>query len=285
AHARGWTRCRNRGRSRHRRFGAISAVFLLVAITSPARAAALALVLAVDVSESVSSERYLLQHEGIARAFESPLLLDAIATVPGGIEALVLEWSDPDKIAITVSWTRIGSRATAAAFAASLRATKRSSNGLTAIGSALLAAAAAFDHLPEPAGHRVIAVSGDGMANFGVSPSTSRDTLVGKGITINGLAILSEEPWLDEYYRSNVIGGPAAFVAGAKGYDSFADAILRKLVQEVAGAPSTPDAAGYRRAGGAQRNPPIAGTIVGGLPPALAGVHPPHGFQKETGPQ
>ena len=247
AHARGWPRCRNRGRSRHRRAGAIGALFLLLAITSPARAAALALVLAVDVSESVSSERYLLQHEGIARAFESPLLLDAIATVPGGIEALVLEWSDPDKIAITVGWTRIGSRATAAAFAASLRATKRSSNGLTAIGSALLAAAAAFDHLPEPAGHRVIDVSGDGMANFGVPPSTARDTLVGKGITINGLAILSEEPWLDEYYRSNVIGGPAAFVAVAKGYDSFADAILRKLVQEVAGAPTTPDAAALAR--------------------------------------
>ena len=262
----------------------IGAVFLLVAITSPARAAALALVLAVDVSESVSSERYLLQHEGIARAFESPLLLDAIATVPGGIEALVLEWSDPDKIAITVGWTRIGSRATAAAFAASLRATKRSSNGLTAIGSALLAAAAAFDHLPEPAGHRVIDVSGDGMANFGVPPSTARDTLVGKGITINGLAILSEEPWLDDYYRSNVIGGPAAFVAVAKGYDSFADAILRKLVQEVANVP-IPGAAGYRRAGGAQRNPPIAGTILGGLPPALAGVHPPYDFQKETAPK
>ena len=101
AHARGWPRCRNRGRSRHRGFGTI-ALLLLLAITSPARAAALALVLAVDVSESVSSERYLLQHEGIARAFESPLLLDAIAAVPGGIEALVLEWSDPDKIAITV---------------------------------------------------------------------------------------------------------------------------------------------------------------------------------------
>jgi len=111
----------------------------------------------------------------------------------------------------------------------------------------LLAAAAAFDHLPEPAGHRVIDVSGDGMANFGVPPSTARDTLVGKGITINGLAILSEEPWLDEYYRSNVIGGPAAFVAVAKGYDSFADAILRKLVQEVAGAPTTPDAAALAR--------------------------------------
>jgi hypothetical protein len=216
--------------------------FAALILTSPAHGAAVALVLAIDVSESVSSERYLLQHEGIARAFETPLLVDAIAAVPGGIEALVLEWSDPDKIAITVGWTRINNRAGAAAFAASVRATQRTSNGLTAIGSALLAAAAAFEHLPEPAGHRVIDISGDGMANFGVPPATARDTLVGQGITINGLAILSEEPWLDEYYRSNVVGGPAAFVLVAKGFDSFADAMLRKLVQEVASAPPTTDA-------------------------------------------
>ena len=198
--------------------------------------------LAIDVSESVSSERYLLQHEGIARAFETPQLVDAIAAVPGGIEALVLEWSDPDKIAITVGWSRIANRTGAAAFAASVRATQRSSNGLTAIGSALLAAAAAFDHMPEPAGHKIIDISGDGMANFGVAPVTARDALVNQGITINGLAILSEEPWLDDYYRTNVVGGPAAFVLVARNFDSFADAILRKLVQEVASAPQAIDA-------------------------------------------
>jgi hypothetical protein len=224
------------------RFGLLTIALVALFVTGPARAAALALVLAVDVSESVSSERYMLQHEGIARAFETPLLIDAIAAVPGGIEALVLEWSDPDKIAITVGWTRINNRAGAAAFAASVRATQRTSNGLTAIGSALLAAAAAFDHLPEPAGHRVIDISGDGMANFGVPPVTARDALVSKGITINGLAILSEEPWLDEYYRSNVVGGPAAFVAVAKNFDSFAEAMLRKLVQEVASTPLAADA-------------------------------------------
>jgi hypothetical protein len=242
AHARRWPLCCNRGWLRCRRFGAFAIGLVSLLVTGPAQAAALALVLAVDVSESVSSERYLLQHEGIARAFETPLLVDAIAAVPGGIEALVLEWSDPDKIAITVGWTRINNRAGAAAFAASVRATQRTSNGLTAIGSALLAAAAAFDHLPEPAGHRVIDISGDGMANFGVPPVTARDALVSKGITINGLAILSEEPWLDEYYRSNVVGGPAAFVAVAKNFDSFAEAMLRKLVQEVASAPRATDA-------------------------------------------
>jgi Protein of unknown function (DUF1194) len=214
---------------------AVAAFLLTLAGLLPAQGAGVALVLAVDVSESVSAERYNLQHEGIARAFEAPQLVDAIATVPGGILVLVMEWSDPDKIVATVDWTLIANGDSAAEFAAAVRATRRTSSGLTAIGSAMLAAAAAFDRVPESTPHRVIDVSGDGMANFGVPPSTARDALVKRGITINGLAILSEEPWLDEYYRNNVIGGPQAFVVVAKDFESFAEAMLRKLVQEVAG--------------------------------------------------
>ena len=199
----------------------------------PAWAASVALVMAIDVSESVSSERYLLQHDGIARAFENPKLLDAI-TASGGIEALVLEWSDPDKIAITVDWARIGDRDSAARFAAAVRATKRTSHGLTAIGAAMQAAATALDRAPEPAAHRVIDVSGDGMANFGPPPADIRDRLVAQGITINGLAILTEEPWLAQYYEQNVIGGANAFCLVVDTMDSFAEAMLKKLVQEVA---------------------------------------------------
>jgi hypothetical protein len=223
---------------------AFAALVLMLLAALPARAAGVALVLAIDVSESVSAGRYVLQRDGIARAFESPELVKAIAAVPGGIEAMVLEWSDPEKIAITVGWTRIVNRGSAAAFAAAVRATRRSSNGLTAIGPALLAAASGFDYMPEEAAHKVIDVSGDGMANFGVPPAEVRDRLVARGITINGLAILSEEPWLDEYYRKNVIGGPASFVLVAKDFDSFAEAILRKLVQEVASLPPARPRAG-----------------------------------------
>jgi hypothetical protein len=222
----------------------LAALLLTLLAVPAARAAGVALVLAVDVSESVSAGRYGLQREGIARAFESPQLIKAIAAVPGGIEAMVLEWSDPEKIAITVGWTRIVNRGSAAAFAAAVRATRRSSNGLTAIGPALQAAAAAFDYMPDDAAHKVIDISGDGMANFGVPPAEVRDRLVARGITINGLAILSEEPWLDDYYRNNVIGGPASFVLVAKDFDSFAEAILRKLVQEVASLPPARPRAG-----------------------------------------
>jgi hypothetical protein len=140
---------------------------------------------------------------------------------------------------VTVDWTRVGDAPTAVGFAVAVHTSRRSSSGVTAIGPALLAAAATFDRLPEPAGHRMIDISGDGVANFGLAPAAARDRIVAGGIAINGLAILTEEPWLADYYHNNVIGGPLAFVVIARTFDDFADAMLRKLVQEVAGASVT----------------------------------------------
>src|SRR5690242_20622444 len=160
--------------------GLLALLLTALAGAAAAQAASVALVLAVDVSESVSKERYVLQHDGIAGAFEKPQLINTIATTPGGIEALVLEWSDPYRIAVTVDWTKIVDAASARAFAAAVRRSERSSHGLTALGAALQAAGAAFDRLPEPAAHMVVDVSGDGIANFGPAPSEVRDQLVAR---------------------------------------------------------------------------------------------------------
>ena len=131
---------------------AIATLIALMLKVVSAKGASLALVLAVDVSASVTADSYLLQRDGIARAFANPRLVEALSAAPGGIEVLVLEWSDPDKIVVTVDWTRVGDAASAVNFAVAMHASRRSSSGVTAIGPALLAAAAAFDHLPEPAG-------------------------------------------------------------------------------------------------------------------------------------
>ena len=139
----------------------IAALVAVMLAAAPALGAALALVLAVDVSASVTADSYVLQHDGIARAFANSRLVEAITAAPGGIEVLVLEWSDPDKIAVAVDWQRVTDGTSARAFVAAVRASGRSSNGLTAIGPALLAAAAAFERLPEPAARRVIDLSGD----------------------------------------------------------------------------------------------------------------------------
>lgn len=217
--------------------------------------------LAVDVSASVSADTYLLQRNGVARAFENPRLIGAISAIPGGIEALVLEWSDPDRIAVTVEWQRVADADSAARFSARVRATRRSSHGLTAIGPALLAAAAEFDRLPEPAQQRVIDISGDGIANFGSPPEAARDRVVATGVTINGLAILTGEPWLEAYYRRYVIGGPSAFVVAARDFHSFADAMLRKLTQEVAVAAAP--TLSFPASGGPHGQPPARAGVPG----------------------
>src|SRR5437773_12465136 len=107
----------------------IAALIAVMLGAAPALGATLALVLAVDVSASVTADSYLLQHEGIARAFADPRLIEAMSGAPGGIDVLVLEWSDPDKIAVTVDWQRVVDSASAAALGAAVRASRRSSNG------------------------------------------------------------------------------------------------------------------------------------------------------------
>jgi hypothetical protein len=205
----------------------------------PARAAPvdLALVLAVDVSESVDAGEYELQHEGIARAFESQPVIDAVGHgKAGAVEVLVMEWSDRDKQVVTVDWTRIADAAGAKRFAAAVRATHRSSHGLTAIGDALIAAEAALARAPDRATRRVIDVSGDGMANIGPPPDQVRDRMVAEGITINGLAILKTEPWLDSYYSQYVVGGPGSFLMEVEDFPSFIAAMQQKLLSEVTAA-------------------------------------------------
>ena len=102
---------------------------------------------------------------------------------------------------------------------------------------------------PYQAKRRTIDVSGDGTNNSGRDVWLARDEAVAKGITINGLVILSERPmpWnpehtnppggLPNYYRNNVIGGPGAFVMVAENFASFGQAIIKKLIAEIAQLP------------------------------------------------
>ncbi|GGF29899.1 hypothetical protein GCM10011611_39970 [Aliidongia dinghuensis] len=219
----------------------LTAILLLAAASLPiatgARAAEpvdTALVIAVDVSLSVNDERYELQRDGTAAAIASPDFTKAVSAGPNGAVAVtVMEFSDPDRQIVVMPWTRIASAADAQAFAQKLHQVHRSSSGLTGIANALLAAEDLLVDSPWPATRRVVDVSGDGMSNIGPPIEEVRDKLVTDGITINGLPILTEEPWLETYYTLYVIGGPGAFVIVAQDLDSFADAMRRKLVAEV----------------------------------------------------
>ena len=80
----------------------------------------------------------------------------------------------------------------------------------------------------------MIDISGDGSNNGGRSVIRARDEAVAADVNINGLPILAWEPYLDTYYKENVIGGPGAFMIVAKDFNDFADAILKKMIIEIA---------------------------------------------------
>jgi hypothetical protein len=202
---------------------------LLLALAGAAQAQPvdLALVLAVDVSESVDAERYALQIEGIARAIESPRFADAVGAGENrAVALLVMEWSDRQRQAVTVAWTRVTGEESARAVASRVRRSVRS--------DALIAAKKQLESVPWEARRRAVDLSGDGMANIGVPVNVARDLLVADGIAINGLPILTEEPWLELYFTEYVIGGPGAFVIPAENYSTFAEAMTAKLLAEIA---------------------------------------------------
>lgn len=199
-----------------------------------------ALVLAVDVSGSVNAERYTLQMEGIAKAFEDPAVERTILSGPRrSMFVTLVEWSDT--AAVTIPWTLITSTGDAQAFAEKVRQAPRADNHFTCMSRALqLVDDKVLPFLPAAAARTIIDVSGDGRDNCNSRPPVEamRDRLVAEGLTINGLPILEgdEATTLEAWYKSHVIGGTSAFLEPALGFADFARAIRQKFIVEVSSA-------------------------------------------------
>ncbi len=198
-----------------------------------------ALVLAVDVSGSVSSERYALQMEGIARAFEDSGVQAAITSGPHrAIFVTLVEWSD--RPAVSVPWTLVAGAEDARAFAERVRRAPRADSQFTCMATALqLTADKVLPFLPARAARTIIDVSGDGRDNCNQRPVEAvRDELVAAGITINGLPILEgdEAASLAPWYRDHVVGGPGAFLLPAAGFKDFGRAMRDKFIVEISAA-------------------------------------------------
>jgi hypothetical protein len=213
-----------------------------------------ALVLAADVSRSINDEEFRLQRRGYAAAIISPRLLDAIhAGARGVIEIAFVEWAGEGEEKTVVDWAVIRTEADARNFAAALEAAPRSYVGRTAVGSAIDFSAGLLGESGVEADRRLIDVSGDGTSNQGRSVTDARDAAVKAGIVINGLSIFNQTAaagggylalhtnppgGLAQYYRENVIGGPGAFVLPIDDFNSFGEAMIHKLISEIAVAPS-----------------------------------------------
>ncbi|MGO8914769.1 MAG: DUF1194 domain-containing protein [Stellaceae bacterium] len=216
---------------------ALAAVMAAASATAAARSVDLALVLAVDVSGSVSGERFELQRRGYAKAFVSPEVLAAIAAGQNhAIVVTLVEWSGAEHQQQVIGWTLIDGPVAAAAFGSALAEAPRAFADWTSISGALDYSTALFASAGADAARKVIDVSGDGINNNGRDLAAARADALQTGLTINGLAILWDYPELDAYYRDNVIGGPGAFSVVAHDVGDFGAAVLSKLVREIAGA-------------------------------------------------
>lgn len=216
--------------------------------TSPracAQTVDLQLVLAVDTSGSVSEQRFELQKQGYVAAFRSQRLLQAIGSGSSrGIAVTMVQWTGPALQIQVVPWMLINDEASMHAFAEAVdRAPRQLFGGGTSISGAIDYAMTLFPNTGMQGARRVIDVSGDGANNRGRMATAARDDAVQAGASINGLPILALEPALDRYYWDNVVGGPGAFVIAAEAYEDFADAVLKKLVIEIAAKPERPTAA------------------------------------------
>ena len=210
----------------------------------------LLLVLCSDVSRSIDTPKFYLQRDGYADAIMNPRVLQAIRSgAIGKIAVSFVQWSGVGAQKVTIDWTVVHDEATARDFSAQISEAPRAFADRTSISDSIDFAVRHLDRAPFKSSRRTIDISGDGTNNSGRDVSAARDGALAKGVTINGLVILSERPmsWnadhtnppggLDSYYRNNVIGGPGAFVMVAENFNSFGDAILNKLIAEIAAAP------------------------------------------------
>lgn len=226
---------------------------ILICLTTSSPAAAqgievdLELVLMVDVSRSMTENELEIQRRGYAEALRSDAVFAATRT--GLLQRIALtyvEWAGDQQV--VVEWRLIENRDDLRTFADSLTTRDDPNFRRTSISEALIFGA---DHMETnlfSGLRRVIDISGDGPNNQGRAVLAARDAVVARGITINGLPLLTREgmgqDWhlenLDVYYRTCVIGGIGAFAIPVTEWEDFAEAVRRKLVLEIAGIAPAP---------------------------------------------
>ncbi|AGK58667.1 hypothetical protein HYPDE_34978 [Hyphomicrobium denitrificans 1NES1] len=251
---------------------ALKAASLVLAILCDGRFGALrssepfhvdaALILAVDISQSVDKDRYRLQIEGMAQALENKAVADAIISGPyGRIAVQFIVWADG--VETTIPWQIISNEQNALTFSGLIRRQTHRAGEYTCMARMMrIVDGGMLDDLPFTATRTILDISGDGIDNCAepAAIDDARDRLVRRGVTINGLPIivsgendvvgagayrapgfglrpLSHDPGvettLDHWFKDHVIGGRGAFVQPSQGYEEISRAFQQKFLTEI----------------------------------------------------
>lgn len=202
------------------------------------------LIIAADVSLSMSYEELRIQREGYVAALTHDSVINAIRDgIHGRIAISIFEWAGENSQFLVVPWTMIESREDAERVVAQMSEIPPRSARRTSISGAIAFAGDLFAESHFTGMRRVLDVSGDGPNNSGPPVVPIRDALVAQGVTINGLPLMTnmgpagrfDIDDLDDYYANCVIGGPGAFSIPVTEWADFPEAVRRKIVLELAG--------------------------------------------------
>ena len=206
----------------------------------------MALVLAVDVSRSMSPRELTIQRDGYAAAINHPDVVRAIGQgAYGRIAVTMFEWAGDNAIRPVFDWTLVETAADADKLSATVRNSSPMGQRRTSISGAILHALKRLDDSPFDGFRQVIDISGDGPNNQGQPVIKAREVALARRIVINGLPLMTSDgfgggfniPDLDAYYGDCVIGGPGSFLVPVTSWDQFPEAIRRKLILEIGGLP------------------------------------------------
>jgi hypothetical protein len=223
---------------------------LALLLAGPSHAAEpvdVALVLLSDVSRSVDDREFRLEKQGYAAALQDKRVLDAIAGGPAGAIAIAyVEFAGAEEVSTVLDWRIVRTVTDAQVLANEIEKAPRSAWGRTSISAGIDHSVSLLSEISVEPMRRVIDVAGDGTNNGGRDVQAARDDALAKGITINGLAIINDNPanlayahvqppgGLPAWYQTNVTGGPGSFVLEVHSFQAFKDAMVRKLLSEIA---------------------------------------------------
>lgn len=209
--------------------------------------------LAVDGSGSIDPGEFIFQREAYAAAIADPRVLDVIGTgYRRRIAIAMMEWGGPDSMNPITPWTLVASPSDAQSFGELIRAAPRLAWGWNSISNAIAFCHAWLNENEFKGERRVIDVSGDAGQFGGMPLEAARAAAVNDGIIINALALNYRSGGLTgpfgmpliDHFRQDVIGGYTAFALAVEEPSDFKNALVRKLILEIAG--RSPSVAKYQ---------------------------------------
>ena len=189
-----------------------------------------ALILTIDVSNSVDVAEYRLQVDGLADALQDPEIRDTLVATATTIA--VVQWSGEDKQTVSIPWTQIRTALDVELLSQRARALERAFVlSDTAPAEAILFSLSLFDQVSGCA-RKVIDISGDGTPNGGSDVRAARNRAEREGVTINAIAIESMGLAITNFYRTSVITRNG-FVMTARTHRDYPRTIRAKILREI----------------------------------------------------